>query len=802
MALIWLSCAWVAGVFTGFNFNLPPLLLACGLLPLPFLFLGKYRKPVILTSLCLFAFFGGAFYSYSTLPVDGEHSIGYYNDSGELNIRGMVADEPDARESSTRLRLSDVEIEIDGNWQEVTGDALLFVPRYPEYSYGDVLLVNGELETPPVFEGFDYADYLSREGIYSTMRYPRIETADNGRGFAPLEWLYGFRGRLSQILAKALPQPQASLAQGMILGIRGNIPEDVQQAFSRTGTSHLLAISGLHLGIIAGLALSLGTFLFGKKHYVYVWLALAVIWLYALLTGMHPPVVRGAIMASVFLAAELLGRQRSALTALAFTAAVMVAVEPQIIFMASFQLSFLAMADITLLFPRLRDGCRSFIERKLGNHQKTVSFAGLVADGLCLTIAATVFVWPIVACNFGIVSLAGPFATLLALPVLPGIIISGALTAGLGLIALPAAYIVGWLAWLFLSYLLLVVNACASLPYSFLEAGFITPAVIWIYYAALAAAIWLSGTGRLERLKTMAVSALKPAGGSSGGFLRRPAVKWLAVFLVIIIVLAGAAIVARPDDRLHVCFLDVGQGDAILISRGSTQVLVDGGPGAQDIMLELGGRMPFWDRTIELVVLTHPHADHLTGLVEVLANYEVRQVLYPEADCDLPLYEEWIRLIDENGIKQTIACAGQKMEFSGVVIEVLNPQSPPLSGTESDTDNNSVVLSVEMGDISFLLTGDIMRQGEAELVNERLVAESTVLKVAHHGSGTSSSAGFLGVVCPQIAVICVGEDNDYGHPDGEVLRRLEAAGVKSIYRTDEDGTIEFITDGGRLWIKN
>jgi len=121
MALIWLSCAWVAGVFTCFNFNLPPLLLACGLLPLPFLFLGKYRKPVILTSLCLFAFFGGAFYSYSTLPVDGEYSIGYYNDSGELNIRGMVADEPDARESSTRLRLSDVEIEINGEWQEVTG---------------------------------------------------------------------------------------------------------------------------------------------------------------------------------------------------------------------------------------------------------------------------------------------------------------------------------------------------------------------------------------------------------------------------------------------------------------------------------------------------------------------------------------------------------------------------------------------------------------------------------------------------------------------------------------------------------
>ena len=270
MVLICLSCAWVAGIFIGFNFNLPLLLLGCGLLPLPFIFLKKYRKPVILTSLCLFAFFGGALYSHSVLPFDSDGSLGYYNDGGTLTIRGMVADEPDVRDSSTRLRLSDIEIEMDGQWQGVEGDALLFITRYPQYSYGDILLVNGEPQTPPVFEGFDYADYLAREGIYSTIRYPQIDVLETGRGLAPLGWLYSFRSQLAQVLAKTLPQPQASLAQGIILGIRGNIPDDVKQAFSQTGTAHLLAISGLHLGIVAGLMLGIGIFLFGRRHYIYL----------------------------------------------------------------------------------------------------------------------------------------------------------------------------------------------------------------------------------------------------------------------------------------------------------------------------------------------------------------------------------------------------------------------------------------------------------------------------------------------------------------------------------------------------
>ena len=283
--------------------------------------------------------------------------------------------------------------------------------------------------------------------------------------------------------------------------------------------------------------------------------------------------------------------------------------------------------------------------------------------------------------------------------------------------------------------------------------------------------------------------------------------KWLALVAVVAVILAAAAWIYRPDDRVHVYFLDVGQGDATLIKQGNIDILIDGGPSPQAIDTELGKRLPFWDRSIELVVLTHPHADHLAGLVEVLSRYQVGEVLYPalatsdEWEYDKPLFDEWLRLISEKNIKSVLAQAYQELSVGDIVIDVLNPPASPLTGTESDIDNNSVVLQVRAGDISFLITGDLMWEGEQELAYERLLPQSTVLKVAHHGSDTSTTDEFLNVLMPQIAVISVGV-NDYGLPKAEVVDRLAGRlGAANIYRTDEDGTIEFVTDGRRLWRK-
>jgi competence protein ComEC len=201
--------------------------------------------------------------------------------------------------------------------------------------------------------------------------------------------------------------------------------------------------------------------------------------------------------------------------------------------------------------------------------------------------------------------------------------------------------------------------------------------------------------------------------------------------------------------------------------------------------------------------LTHPSADHVTGLVEVINRYKVKQVLYPALDFKSDIYDEWLSLIKEKGIKGTIAQAGQQIDLGEeAILKVVNPQIPLLTNTESDIDNNSVVLELSMDGVSFLLTADMMWEAEFELINHRAISQSTVLKVAHHGSDTSTTAEFLAVVSPQLAVISVGKDNPFGHPSDEVMERLtEKLGSENIYRTNEHGTIEFITDGERLWVK-
>ena len=803
MPLIYLSCAWVAGIFLGSKFSLPLVLMLTGLIPLPvLLFTSKHRKLIILASLCLLAFFGGTFRFQSSLDTSLQH----YNDRGPVVIKGLIDEDPEVRGKVTHLRLKATEIKLDRDWQEVSGAVLLFVPIYPAYDYGDMLRVDGNLETPPRFDDFDYKGYLARQGIHSTMLYPEIEVLERDRGSRLLAGVYWLRGRLSQTLAKVLPEPQASLAQGIILGIRGNIPPPLRQDFSRTGTAHLLAISGLHLSIVAGILLSLGIWLFGRRHYLYVWLALGAIWLYALITGMNAPVLRGAIMASVFLTAELLGRQRSAFTSLAFAAVIMVVVSPQVLWQVSFQLSFLAMAGLILIFPRLQVIGRKAVSATLGEEGTIASTASIITDGLSVTLGAIIATWPVVAHYFGIVSLVGPMATLFALPALPAIILTGVLTGGLGFIALPVAQAVGWLAWLFLSYLLLVVSGFAALPISAVEVGSVDTGLIGVYYLVLVMVLWVtSGRMRLSEPFSKVITCLESGASKSVGLVSLLPKRWVIPPLLVVAMLTSVAAVSMPDDKLHVSFLDVGQGDAILIQAPAGQdILIDGGPSPQAIGLALGQKMPFWDRTIDLVVLTHPQADHISGLVEVLKRYRVGQVLYPDLDCESPICDQWHKLIQEKGVRYTIAQAGQQIDLGeGVVIEVLNPRLPLLSNTQSDINNNAVVLRVSLGDVSFLLTSDIMWEAELELVTRRAGLNSTVLKVAHHGSDTSTTAEFLAVVDCQLAVISVGKDNLFGHPSATVTGRLtEKLGRENIYlTTDEHGTVEFITNGERLWVK-
>lgn len=792
MLLIYLSCAWIIGILLGNICNVSPFLLFLAILPLPFLFVFRSHNKLILTvSMLVLLLVGGAVRYYSSLPVIDEKHLQFYNDSGVVELRGIINRAPDVRDKSTHLYFSVDEIKIDGEWQSVTGQVLVFVPNYPAYDYGDELQVRGKIETPQSFEDFDYQGYLANQGIYSTMVYPGIEVLDTGRGFAPLSWVYSVRDRLSRTMTEVLPEPQATIAQGMILGVRGNITPSLQESFILSGTAHILIISGSQFNIVAGIVVSTGIWLFGKKRYLYVWLALAAIWVYALLTGMSPPVIRSAIMVSLFLAADLFGRQKNVMTALAFAASLMIAFTPALLWDASFQLTFMATLGMVLVAPKLQALGKKAIGAALGEEGWIVSTTNWVSDNFFITLGVMVVIWPILAHYFGMFSVVGAVATLLVLPALPALIVTGALAASVGVFILPVGQILGWLAWLFASYMLLIINGFADMPIASVDIGGFDTIWLWVYFSVMGIILWTTSRRKnflndIDRIATSIGSVSK---------------RWVVIPLLVVAILTTFVAFTMPDNKLHVSFLDVGQGDAILIQTPSRQdILVDGGPGSQAISSELGKRLPFWDRTIELVVLTHEHTDHLNGLLEVLQRYRVRQVLYLDTDEDSPQWQEWLTLIQEKGIKSTYAQAGQIITLGAeaMTIEVINPK-PDSSLPVAD---NGIVLRICDGDISFLLTSDITEEAEFEIITRRENLNSTVLKVSHHGSNYSSCTEFLAVVNPKLAVISVGADNNYGHPGEETIERLShEIGLENIYRTDENGTVEFITDGERLWVK-
>jgi competence protein ComEC len=342
-------------------------------------------------------------------------------------------------------------------------------------------------------------------------------------------------------------------------------------------------------------------------------------------------------------------------------------------------------------------------------------------------------------------------------------------------------------AWLFLAYTIGVVELTARLPLTGLELGGFSAGAMWLYYAFFGVLV-LAVRQEKGRLREM-----------WGGFTHLLSTKLLIGGLALAVILTWIAAFQMPDGRLHVHFLDVGQGDAIFIQcPNGQQILVDGGPSPSVLLSHLGRRMPFWDHSLDLVVLTHPEEDHLGGLVEVLTRYDVSLVLDSGQGCTSATCDAWRSLMEEKEIPYRRAQAGMRLELGqGVQIEVLHPPTPLMTNTASDINNNSVVLRLQYGQFSVLLTGDVMEEAEQVLVSADQSLRSLVLKVPHHGGDTSLTKRFLEAVSPQAAIISVGANNRFGHPSAVTLDKLRAI---QTYRTDQDGSLELLTDGQRYWM--
>ena len=719
----------------------------------------------------------------------------------------------------------------------------------PSYSYGDQLLIHGLLLRPEPIGDFDYPAYLASRGIGGVAISLGGLRLEQRRLFPWRNGLHRLRHGLSESLEAAMPFPPSALGQAMLLGQRQTLPPELTAQFRSAGAAHLLAISGLHIGILLALTAGAAGGLLGRRRGWYLLLPLAAVWGYALLAGATPSVLRAALMGSVYLAALAAGRPGSGLPALALAAAAMTALSPEILLRAGFQLSFAAVAGIFIAQAMLGRWTAS----RGGGGWRRLALRPVAALAL-ISAAATLATWPLVAWHFGTVALWGVPASLLAIPAMPAVVVGTGAAAFGGLLHPALGEFLGWLAAAPAAYVIAAVSVfpdyTIDLGRTGLAGGGWGPALVIGWYGALAALLLAGPPVRWRRWDAAArdwAAGWRAELAGARPFRLMPILTLAAGTTVAAGILWTMALGGggSGDGRLRVHFFDVGQGDAALIvTPGGRQLLIDGGPEAEGAARALARTLPGGDRSLDLVALTHLDADHSRGLLETLDRYRVGAVLEGLRPPESAMLPQWAARLERHNLRSIPLRAGHAVELEpGLLLETLNPPAAtagagsntvggnnantgdaanPNSGTDGgntanaraanidsayaagglDANNGGVVLRLEYGAVSILLAADIEAETEERLLREGVLQPSTLLKVPHHGSNTSTTAAFLEAVAPQAAIVSVGAGNPYGHPSPAVMERLAAhLDASRIFRTDQHGDITITTDGQTLQIE-
>jgi len=581
-------------------------------------------------------------------------------------------------------------------------------------------------------------------------------------------WIPRARSWASERLHATLPEPDATILAGAMWGERGTLPRALRAEFQDTGTVHVLVTAGLHLGVVAALALGFLRLLRCGRVAAAA-CTVAIVWLYAAFSGDHLPALRAATMLSFALAAYAAGREALSWNALAAAAIAIAAVRPASVTSVSFELSFSCVAALLAFAAPLRAG----FERIGAPH--------LVAEVFAVSCAAQLGTWPLTAATFLVVAPYAPLANALVVPIVGVAMLAG--FAALASTPLPlVATLVTNIATSLLDWIVACVRTVGELPGARIVA---TPPPLWtiaVYDGALA---------------TLALALARRTH-------LRPA--------VFALVCASALCLWPPREARHdlvVTAIDVGQADALLVQTPAGHAyLVDaggrlernttsGGSSAEDV----GERIvvPFLIRSgihhVDAILMSHPHGDHVGGIPPVLRSLGAGIVADSGQRYPGYAYHDALDVAARQGVPIVYPRAGAVWTTDdGVAFRFYGPTLPLLTNTRNDINNNSLVFRLEYGHFRMLFTGDAGAEAEARILATGADVRADVLKVGHHGSAYSSTPEFIRAVAPAYAIISVGRDNLFGHPAASTIETLERAGART-YRTDLDGAVTVDSDG-------
>lgn len=766
MLLIYFAVAWTLGIAAASLIVLPIEVWAWWLvLPIGLLVIWRRDSILRVVHMCFLIFLLGAMRYTMALPPSEwkETDLAFYNERGSMLLVGNVIEPPEQRDRTMHIRLAVTRVRAENVWHDVTGLALVQAPRETDARYGDQLQLFAEPQTPPVLDDFSYKDYLARQGIHSLVRFygnVRILARDQGNPFFAA--LYDFRDRAHRTLITIFPEPAASLLAGILLGIEAGIPRDVRDAFSATNTAHIIAISGFNISIIAGILLQLARRIVGAKRATFI--VIGGLAIYTLLVGASASVVRAAIMGALTVIALHVNRPNAASNALALAALVMLAHNPLALFDVGFQLSFLATLGLILYVTPLSAWFENFFAR-LTSNERAQQIVGVLNDSFIVTLAAQITTTPLIVFTFHRLSIVGLLANFIILPAQPPVMILGGIATLVAMIAQPIGQVIAWLAWAFLQFTIGVVQFTASLPFASIDVGRFDILILVAYYALLLAFTILRPT----------IPAPVRMTNATGQGARVAPTLFTGTILITGIWLWNL-IGVLPDGKTHIEFLDAGGAATFVRTPNGTRILIDGGANPSATLSALGQRMPFWDRVIDLLVLTDVDDEHLAGAVAAVERFDVQQIVQTDATSKTAAFSKWREVVAQKNISIIAAHAGLQMALDhDVALEFFAPS----------------IARLHAGTVTILFADSVSVDDQSDFALDEMA--STIFIVPR-----KIDQDFLDAVNPQFTILFVGA-GERAQPPAETLTLLANT---TLLRTDERGAIEMIVEGQTFAVKS
>ncbi len=727
--------------------------------------IGKSRLIGLSPALILFSFMAGALrYQIATPPLS-QNNLAYYNGKGVVTMTGEVYGFPDRRDTFQLLTVQVNRLSPPGGGlagSPVAGRVIVRTGIDSTWNYGDLIQMTGRLVTPSDEADFSYRDYLSRRSIGSSLYFPKLVVITRGGGSSVVRWVFTLRDRGLTILAKLYPMPESALLSGILLGVDNGIPEDIQNAFRATGTTHIIAISGFNISILAGLLSSIFYRLFGARKGAMA--TVIALFFYVVLTGASPSVIRAAIMGSLGLFAYLVGRRQTGINSLAFVAAAMCLFNPYLPWDVSFQLSFLSTLGLILFAEPMvawLGGCfdRLLPTRSLGH------VAEMIGEYCLFTLAALITTFPVMAFHFHAFSWSSLITNPLVLPAQPPVMVLGGLSLLLGYIWLPLGKLVSFLAWPFVAYTIKIIEWFGKLTENSPETLSIGMGFIVVYYLILIIFITRYKTPGIKRL-------LQP--------------NLIIVIGLAVTVYAWRSALSLPDGNLHVYVFENGPSENLLIrSPSGENILVNAGSKSSTLANALGRRLPSFDRHLDYVFLPVSDKSSIRALRHGILDIGVEYLVWLGDPTGLASAHDLQNNIEVQAVNTSVEQEGMVYHLApDITMDIIESKDAGGWIFIIEWNRFRLLLPIHIDDDSWL---------EFNLSSHHPEGFSAIM-LAGHGELDLNPPSLIKRLYPALIII----NSDTDDLDETSAFNLDDC---SIITTDQNGWVHLTTDGEQLWVE-